>query len=99
MWASQYWRFEEPRTWINSGGLGTMGYAIPAAIGAKVGTPDKTVFAIDGDGCFQMTGTELITAAVENIPIKVAVMNNASLGMVKQWQNLFYDGRLSQGEL
>jgi acetolactate synthase-1/2/3 large subunit len=99
MWASQYWRFEEPRTWINSGGLGTMGYAIPAAIGAKVGTPDKTVFAIDGDGCFQMTGTELITAAVENIPIKVAVMNNASLGMVKQWQNLFYDGRLSQVEL
>ena len=99
MWASQFWRFEEPRRWINSGGLGTMGYAIPAAIGAKVGTPDEVVFAIDGDGCFQMTGTELITAAVENIPIKVAVMNNASLGMVKQWQNLFYDGRLSQVEL
>jgi acetolactate synthase-1/2/3 large subunit len=99
MWASQFWRFEEPRRWINSGGLGTMGYAIPAAIGAKVGTPDEVVFAIDGDGCFQMTGTELITAAVENIPIKVAVMNNASLGMVKQWQNLFYDGRLSQTEL
>ena len=99
MWASQFWRFEEPRRWINSGGLGTMGYAIPAAIGAKVGTPDEVVFAIDGDGCFQMTGTELITAAVENVPIKVAVMNNASLGMVKQWQNLFYDGRLSQVEL
>jgi acetolactate synthase-1/2/3 large subunit len=99
MWASQFWRFEEPRRWINSGGLGTMGYAIPAAIGAKVGTPDEVVFAIDGDGCFQMTGTELITAAVENISIKVAVMNNASLGMVKQWQNLFYDGRLSQTEL
>jgi acetolactate synthase-1/2/3 large subunit len=99
MWASQFWHFEEPRRWINSGGLGTMGYAIPAAIGAKVGTPDEVVFAIDGDGCFQMTGTELITAAVENIPIKVAVMNNASLGMVKQWQNLFYDGRLSQTEL
>jgi len=99
MWASQFWRFEEPRRWINSGGLGTMGYAIPAAIGAKVGTPDEVVFAIDGDGCFQMTGTELITAAVEHIPIKVAVMNNASLGMVKQWQNLFYDGRLSQTEL
>jgi len=99
MWASQFWRFEEPRRWINSGGLGTMGYAIPAAIGAKVGTPDEVVFAIDGDGCFQMTGTELITAAVENIPIKVAVMNNASLGMVKQWQTLFYDGRLSQTEL
>ena len=99
MWASQFWRFEEPRRWINSGGLGTMGYAIPAAIGAKVGSPDDVVLAIDGDGCFQMTGTELITAAVENIPIKVAVMNNASLGMVKQWQNLFYDGRLSQVEL
>ncbi len=99
MWASQLWRFEEPRRWINSGGLGTMGYAIPAAIGAKVGTPDEVVIAIDGDGCFQMTGTELITAATENIPIKVAVMNNASLGMVKQWQNLFYDGRLSQVEL
>jgi len=99
MWASQFWRFEEPRRWINSGGLGTMGYAIPAAIGAKVGTPDEVVIAIDGDGCFQMTGTELITAATENIPIKVAVMNNASLGMVKQWQNLFYDGRLSQVEL
>jgi len=99
MWTSQFWGFEEPRRWINSGGLGTMGYAIPAAIGAKAGTPDEVVFAIDGDGCFQMTGTELITAAVENIPIKVAVMNNQSLGMVKQWQNLFYDGRLSQTEL
>lgn len=99
MWASQFWRFEEPRRWINSGGLGTMGYAIPAAIGAKVGTPDEVVFAIDGDGCFQMTGTELITAATEGIPIKVAVMKNESLGMVKQWQNLFYDGRLSQTEL
>ena len=99
MWASQYWRFEEPRRWINSGGLGTMGYAVPAAIGAKAGMPDDVVFAIDGDGCFQMTGSELITAAVESIPIKVAVMNNASLGMVKQWQNLFYEGRLSQTEL
>jgi acetolactate synthase I/II/III large subunit len=99
MWTSQFWRFEEPRRWINSGGLGTMGYAVPAAIGAKAGMPDDVVFAIDGDGCFQMTGSELITAAVENIPIKVAVMNNASLGMVKQWQNLFYDGRLSQTEL
>ncbi len=99
MWASQFWRFEQPRRWINSGGLGTMGYAVPAAIGAKAGMPDDVVFAIDGDGCFQMTGSELITAAVENIPIKVAVMNNASLGMVKQWQNLFYDGRLSQTEL
>ena len=99
MWASQFWGFEEPRRWINSGGLGTMGYAIPAAIGAKVGTPDEIVFAIDGDGCFQMTGSELITASVENIPIKVALLNNASLGMVKQWQTLFYDGRLSQTEL
>ncbi|HZJ48719.1 MAG TPA: biosynthetic-type acetolactate synthase large subunit [Acidimicrobiia bacterium] len=99
MWVSQYWGFEEPRKWINSGGLGTMGYAIPAAIGAKVGTPDELVIAIDGDGCFQMTGTEMITAAVEHIPIKVALMNNESLGMVKQWQHLFYDGRLSQTEL
>ena len=99
MWASQFWGFEEPRRWINSGGLGTMGYAIPAAVGAKVGTPDEVVFAIDGDGCFQMTGSELITASVENIPIKVALLNNASLGMVKQWQTLFYDGRLSQTEL
>jgi len=99
MWASQFWGFEEPRRWINSGGLGTMGYAIPAAIGAKVGTPDEFVWAIDGDGCFQMTGTEMITAAVEHIPIKVALLNNESLGMVKQWQHLFYDGRLSQTEL
>jgi acetolactate synthase-1/2/3 large subunit len=99
MWTSQFWRFEEPRRWVNSGGLGTMGYAVPAAIGAKAGRPNDVVFAIDGDGCFQMTGSELITAAVENIPIKVAVMNNASLGMVKQWQNLFYDGRLSQTAL
>jgi len=99
MWASQFWGFEKPRKWINSGGLGTMGYAIPAAIGAKVGTPDEIVFAIDGDGCFQMTGTEMITAAVEHIPIKVALLNNESLGMVKQWQHLFYDGRLSQTEL
>jgi len=99
MWASQFWGFEEPRRWINSGGLGTMGYAIPAAIGAKVGTPDELVWAIDGDGCFQMTGTEMITAAVGHIPIKVALLNNESLGMVKQWQHLFYDGRLSETEL
>jgi acetolactate synthase-1/2/3 large subunit len=99
MWASQFWGFEKPRKWINSGGLGTMGYAIPAAVGAKAGTPDEIVFAIDGDGSFQMTGTEMITAAVENIPIKVALLNNESLGMVKQWQNLFYEGRLSQTEL
>ena len=98
MWASQLWGFEKPRTWINSGGLGTMGFAVPAAVGAKVARPDETVFAIDGDGCFMMTFQELITAATEGIPIKVAVMNNEALGMVKQWQNLFYDGRLSQVE-
>lgn len=95
MWTSQFWRFEEPRRWINSGGLGTMGFAIPAAIGAKAGTPEELVFAIDGDGCFQMTFNELITAAVEKIPIKVAVINNGTHGMVTQWQRLFYNGRFS----
>ncbi|HEY5727393.1 MAG TPA: acetolactate synthase large subunit [Acidimicrobiia bacterium] len=99
MWASQFWRFERPRTWINSGGLGTMGYAVPAAVGAKTAVPDRTVWAIDGDGCFQMTCQELITASVEGIPIKVAVMNNQSLGMVKQWQRLFYHGRYSAVDL
>lgn len=99
MWASQFWRFTRPRSWINSGGLGTMGFAVPAAIGAKVGRPDDLVFAIDGDGCFQMTSQELITAATEGIPIKVAVMNNGSLGMVKQWQRLFYGGRYSAIDL
>ncbi len=98
MWASQFWGFERPRTWINSGGLGTMGFAVPAAIGAKAAMPDETVFAIDGDGCFQMTMQELITAAIEGIPVKIAVMNNESLGMVKQWQSLFYGGRLSAVE-
>jgi acetolactate synthase-1/2/3 large subunit len=96
MWASQYWRFNRPNTWINSGGLGTMGYAVPAAIGAKVGRPDETVWAIDGDGCFQMTAQELITASVSRIPVKVAIINNAYLGMVRQWQELFYDERYSQ---
>jgi acetolactate synthase I/II/III large subunit len=95
MWASQFWRFTEPRRWINSGGLGTMGFAIPAAIGAKAGRPDEVVYAIDGDGCFQMTLQELITAATEQIPIKVGVINNGAHGMVKQWQKLFYGGRLS----
>ncbi|MFZ0492029.1 MAG: acetolactate synthase large subunit [Acidimicrobiia bacterium] len=95
MWTSQFWKFDEPRHWINSGGLGTMGFAIPAAVGAKVGKPDELVYAIDGDGCFQMTLQELITAATENIPVKIAVINNGSLGMVKQWQELFYSGRLS----
>ena len=95
MWASQFWSFDRPNTWINSGGLGTMGYAVPAAIGAKQGAPDTMVLAIDGDGCFQMTFQELITAAVEGIPVKIAVMNNANLGMVRQWQKLFYDNRFA----
>ncbi len=99
MWASQYWRFDHPYTWINSGGLGTMGYAIPAAIGAKAGMPASTVWAIDGDGCFQMTAQELVTAAVENIPVKVALMNNSYLGMVRQWQEMFYDNRYSEVHL
>ncbi len=99
MWASQYWQFEHPYTWLNSGGLGTMGYSIPAAIGAKVGMPDKTVWAVDGDGCFQMTCQELITAAVEKIPVKVALLNNTYLGMVRQWQEMFYENRLSEVDL
>ncbi len=99
MWASQFWGFEKPNTWINSGGLGTMGFAVPAAVGAQAGMPDATVIAIDGDGCFQMTFQELITAAVERIPVKVAVMNNANLGMVRQWQKLFYNDRYSATEL
>jgi len=96
MWSSQYWRFEEPYTWVNSGGLGTMGFAVPAAVGAKVGQPGKTVWAVDGDGCFQMTAQELVTAATERIPIKVAILNNAYLGMVRQWQELFYEERYSE---
>ena len=96
MWSSQYWHFNEPYTWVNSGGLGTMGFCVPAAIGAKIGRPDKTVWAIDGDGCFQMTAQELITAAVEQIPIKVGILNNSNLGMVRQWQEMFYDNRYSQ---
>ncbi len=99
MFASQYWKFNYPYTWINSGGLGTMGFAVPAAVGAKVGMPDRTVWAIDGDGCFQMTAQELITASIERIPIKVAIMNNGNLGMVRQWQQLFYDERYSEVEL
>ena len=96
MWASQFWRFTEPRRWINSGGLGTMGFAVPAAIGAKAGRPDEVVYAIDGDGCFQMTLQELITAATEQIPIKVGVINNGAHGMVKQWQKLFWRPALRQ---
>jgi len=99
MWASQFWGFNDPRTWINSGGLGTMGFALPAAVGAKAARPDDLVIALDGDGCFQMTCQELITASTENIPIKVIVFNNGGYGMVKQWQNLFYGGRLSAVDL
>jgi acetolactate synthase I/II/III large subunit len=96
MWASQYWKFNHPYTWVNSGGLGTMGFSVPAAIGAKVGQPDRTVWAIDGDGCFQMTAQELVTAAAERIPVKVAILNNAYLGMVRQWQEMFYEERYSE---
>ncbi len=96
MWASQYWAFEHPRTWINSGGLGTMGFAVPAAIGAKVGRPDRMVWAVDGDGCFQMTAQELATATAERIPVKIAILNNAYLGMVRQWQHMFYEERYSE---
>jgi acetolactate synthase-1/2/3 large subunit len=96
MWASQYWAFEYPNTWINSGGLGTMGFAVPAAIGAKVGRPDRMVWAVDGDGCFQMTAQELATASAERIPVKIAILNNAYLGMVRQWQHMFYEERYSE---
>jgi acetolactate synthase-1/2/3 large subunit len=99
MWASQFIRYEKPRTWINSGGLGTMGYAVPAAMGAKVAVPGTTVWAVDGDGCFQMTNQELATCAIEGIPIKVAIINNESLGMVRQWQTLFYNERYSNTDL
>lgn len=99
MWASQYVKYERPRAWLNSGGLGTMGYAVPAAMGAKIGCPDSTVWAIDGDGCFQMTNQELATCSVEGIPIKVAIINNAALGMVRQWQTLFYAKRYSASRL
>jgi acetolactate synthase-1/2/3 large subunit len=99
MWASQFISYERPYTWINSGGLGTMGFAVPAAMGAKVGKPDSLVWAIDGDGCFQMTNQELTTCALEGIPIKIAVINNGSLGMVRQWQTLFYGERYSNTDL
>ncbi len=99
MWAAHFVRYEKPRTWINSGGLGTMGFAVPGAMGAKVGVPDQTVWAIDGDGCFQMTNQELATCAINNIPIKVALINNESLGMVRQWQTLFYNERYSNTDL
>lgn len=99
MWAAQFISYENPNTWLNSGGLGTMGYAVPAAMGAKVGRPEATVWAIDGDGCFQMTNQELVTCAVNDIPIKVALINNANLGMVRQWQTLFYNERYSNTNL
>jgi len=99
MWAAQFIRFERPNAWLNSGGLGTMGYSVPAAMGAKVGEPDRTVWSVDGDGCFQMTNQELATCAINDIPIKVAVINNSSLGMVRQWQTLFYESRYSNTDL
>jgi acetolactate synthase-1/2/3 large subunit len=99
MWASQHYQFTRPRQWINSGGLGTMGFAVPAAIGAKMGNPDQLVVAVDGDGCFQMTAQELATSTTEHIPIVVAIINNGYLGMVRQWQELFYSERYSQVHL
>ena len=99
MWASLFWHFNHPYTWINSGGLGTMGFAVPAAIGAKAGVPDRMGWAIDGDGCFQMTNQELVTARIENLPVKIAILNNGYLGMVRQWQELFYDERYSEVHL
>ncbi|GIH49478.1 acetolactate synthase, large subunit [Microbispora rosea] len=99
MWAAQFIRYENPGTFLNSGGAGTMGYAVPAAMGAKMGRPDKVVWAVDGDGCFQMTNQELATCAIEGVPIKVAVINNGNLGMVRQWQTLFYDERYSNTDL
>ena len=99
MWAAQFVQYEKPRTWLNSGGAGTMGYAVPAAMGAKVGAPDATVWALDGDGCFQMTNQELVTCALNDIPVKIAIINNESLGMVRQWQTLFYDSRYSNTSL
>jgi acetolactate synthase-1/2/3 large subunit len=99
MWAAQFIDYENPRTWINSGGAGTMGFAVPAAMGAKVGLPETTVWAIDGDGCFQMTNQELATCAIEGIPVKIAIINNGNLGMVRQWQTLFYNERYSNTNL
>jgi acetolactate synthase-1/2/3 large subunit len=99
MWAAQFIKYERPNAWLNSGGAGTMGYSVPAAMGAKVAEPHRHVWAIDGDGCFQMTNQELATCSINNIPIKVAIINNSSLGMVRQWQSLFYDGRYSHTDL
>jgi acetolactate synthase-1/2/3 large subunit len=99
MWSAQFIKYERPNAWLNSGGAGTMGYSVPAAMGAKVAEPDRVVWAIDGDGCFQMTNQELATCVINDIPIKVAIINNSSLGMVRQWQTLFYDGRHSFTDL
>ena len=99
MWSAQFINYENPNTWLNSGGAGTMGYAVPAAMGAKVAMPEKLVWAIDGDGCFQMTNQELATCTINQIPIKVAIINNSSLGMVRQWQTLFYNKRYSNTDL
>jgi acetolactate synthase-1/2/3 large subunit len=99
MWTSQYWTFNHPYTWVNSGGLGTMGFCVPAAIGAKAAMPDRMVWGVDGDGCFQMTAQELVTAAIERIPVKIAILNNAYLGMVRQWQEMFYEERYSEVHL
>ncbi|GAA3596931.1 acetolactate synthase large subunit [Klugiella xanthotipulae] len=99
MWSAQFIKYERPNSWLNSGGAGTMGYSVPAAMGAKVAQPDRHVWSIDGDGCFQMTNQELATCVINNIPIKVAIINNSSLGMVRQWQTLFYDGRHSHTDL
>ena len=99
MWAAQFIKYERPNAWLNSGGAGTMGYSVPAAMGAKVAEPERVVWAIDGDGCFQMTNQELATCVINDIPIKVAIINNSSLGMVRQWQTLFFDGRHSNTDL
>ncbi|HUN31162.1 MAG TPA: acetolactate synthase large subunit [Trebonia sp.] len=99
MWAAQFIDYENPKTWINSGGAGTMGFAVPAAMGAKVGLPQTQVWAIDGDGCFQMTNQELATCTIEGIPVKIAIINNGNLGMIRQWQTLFYNERYSNSKL
>ena len=99
MWAMQYLRCDRPRTFISSGGLGTMGYGIPAAIGARAARPDATVVCVDGDGCFQMTSQELATAVLEELPIVVVIVNNGYLGMVRQWQDMFFEERFSQVRL
>jgi acetolactate synthase-1/2/3 large subunit len=99
MWAMQYLLCDRPRSFITSGGLGTMGYGVPAAIGAKAARPEAKVVCVDGDGCFQMTGQELATSVLENLPIVVVIVNNGYLGMVRQWQDMFFDERFSEVHL